>query len=352
MFINNQHRIDVQNDSIYSALLKKSDNTSLSKTTLSKLAKISNTTLGLTEAEAKKVFVDNKPINETPRSRTLAFALEAIHSGEFNPKVKNQIKGFIRNCNITPAKPHVQNRSSGHPVNHANVIPQSGPESPFGPTRGNLVYGVTSSTTPAVGQTKSVRFYENKYTPDVAEVGKQTISDINRSPASAPDQIKNMSTAEFMHAYAEYLGKDLGEGKQAFVVQDRQDNNKVIKIFHDNIEHEEIEGQASSFKKFYGEHSAQILSGRAIHMNKIEGMPLSQVKKFPDDAIWNFTNLISEMIKKGCPPTDMSENNFLYNERKNTFSPIDISLCKKNEFDTGGLQYILGYIEDKSCALN
>lgn len=175
-----------------------------------------------------------------------------------------------------------------------------------------------------------------------------SISARKSEPTNNISQIKFMSTAEFVDAYSNSIGQTIGEGAEAIVVEDNKNNNKVFKIFYDDVENDELINQANSFNLFYGENSAQIISGRAIHMDKIEGTPLSQVKEFPANAANNFISLINEMVAKGCAPSDMSENNFLFDNAKNKFSPVDISTGKDNKVDENGLIYIARYISNKT----
>ncbi len=277
MFISKQKRIDVRSDSISTALLKKSKNECLSKTTLNKLVKIANVSVGLTKAEARNVFTKNEPIEKSNGSIRLSLGLKMVISQVSNPKVKNQVEGFIRNCN-SPSMVHAKNTIPTHQVS----------------------------------------------------------------------QMKEMNAVDFVEAYSRRIGRTIGEGGEAIVVEDRDNNKKVIKIFSDDIGNNEIVKQLISFRKFYGENSAHILSKRAIQMDKIKGNPLSQVTEFPAGSTTNFMSLIKEMNSKGCPPSDLSENNFLYNKAENKFLPVDISISESNKIDKNGLKYILNYISSKT----
>lgn len=259
MFINKQPRIDINNDSITTALEKKAKNTKLSNTTLNKLAKIANSHIGLTKAEAKNVFIKNKPIGNTPYSNKLVSELKNVISHISNPELKDRINDFI--CNSS--------------------------------------------------------------------------SDL-------------MSSAKFVDTYSRSIGQTIGDGGEAIVVEDKRNNGKVLKIFYDDIPRNEITNQAESFEKFYGKNSADILFGRAIRMKEIKGTPLSQITKLPANAATKFMSLISQMEKKGCAPSDMSENNFLYNKAKNKFLPVDISTNKDNKVDENGLTYIINHISNKT----
>ncbi len=170
-----------------------------------------------------------------------------------------------------------------------------------------------------------------------------------RISVSAPaiNQVECMSAAEFADQYATRIGRVIGEGAEAIVVEDSENDNKVIKIFFDDVKSDDIVNQANSFRKFYGESSAQIISGRAIQMDKIKGDPLSNITRFQSDSVNNFILLVEEMITKGCPPSDMSEGNFLYDSAEDKFLPVDIATSKDNTVDRGGFMYIVNYINSK-----
>ncbi|MDX6042248.1 OspG family effector kinase [Scandinavium lactucae] len=276
MFINKQ-RIDIYRDSITTALLKKTDNNKLSNKTLHKLVKIANSHIGLTKAEAKKVFIKNQKIETNAYSMKLAFELKKVASQCSNHELRDRIGAFIQNCNPT-----------------------------------TFIKTEHSVQTTAINQTKY------------------------------------MSCADFVDAYSDSIGPTIGEGAEAIVVEDAKNDHKVLKIFFDNVEESEIINQANSFNMFYGENTAHVISGKAIRMDKIEGAPLSQIKDFPADATTNFMDLIAEMVTKRCAPSDMSENNFLYDKGKNKFFPVDISTNKENKVDKNGLKYIMNYITNKS----
>ncbi len=276
MFINKSNQINIYKDSIYTALLKKINNRSFSDKTLEKLVKISNTSLGLTKLEAKKVFFKNDLVGKGCPSVKLAFELKKALPQVSNDELRDKINKFIFNCNASAPVVHLKNRTSTTGV------------------------------------------------------------------------IRVMSAGEFVKKYSHKIGETIGKGGEAIVVNDSQDNNKVIKIFFDDSSPEEINNQVRAFEKFYGEKSAEALFGRAIHMDKIKGVPLSQIKEFPANAADRFLTLLIEMNSKGCPPSDLSENNFLYDKAENKFSPVDISLSDSNEIDRSGVAYLLDYIKGKS----
>jgi len=279
MFISKNQRIDVRNDSISTALLKKADNKTLSNTTLNKLVKIANTHYGLTKAEAEKVFIKNQAIETSGHSVKLAFELKKVISHVTNSEIKTNIENFIRNSN-----PHALHQP------------------------------------------------------------------INRMPTDTINQIKNLSAAEFVEAYSSRIGQPIGEGTEAMVLEDNENNHKVFKIFFDDVKNSEIINQANSFRKFYGKNSAHIIAGRAIYMDYIKGSPLSQIAEFPAGSVTNFMSLLQEMVGKGCTPSDMSENNFLYDKTVNKFLPVDITTSEGNKINKNGLNYIINYISNKSAA--
>ncbi|MBG6247654.1 hypothetical protein [Candidatus Symbiopectobacterium sp. PLON1] len=132
------------------------------------------------------------------------------------------------------------------------------------------------------------------------------------------------------------------------MVEDNKNPGKVLKIFFDDVSPDEVARQAESFRLFYGNDSASIIAQVIIQLDKIDGVPLSNVNRFSHGAADNFIFLLYEMCDKGCPPTDMSENNFLYNTSRNQFYPIDISYFPGDNIDSGGVNYILKLIAEKS----
>lgn len=279
MLINMRQRINVHHDSITTAILKKSENHTLSKKTLNKLVKISNTQFGLTKAAAKDIFIRNSPIKQNLRAMKLANELTRILPNISNREIKDKVESFI--LNSCPAAKMIRTAAQ---INNTQTLSQ--PEA--------------------------------------------------------------MNVREFCQAYSHRLGSIIGDGAEAVVVEDKKNSNKVIKVFFNEVSKEEMVNQSDSFKRFYGENSAEIISGRALYMDKIKGAPLSKVNEFPAGAVRVFDSLIREMVNKGCAPSDMSENNFLYDAESNRFSPIDISTEKNNEVDINGFKYLTKYIINKT----
>ena len=158
----------------------------------------------------------------------------------------------------------------------------------------------------------------------------------------------SLATSEFIIKNSDRIGATVGEGAEAIVVQDNKDPRKVFKIFFDDIPHDEIARQANYFRRFYGYEAAYVVSPGIIQLDKIDGVPLSQVDYFADGAADDFVSLIYKMYEKKCPPTDMSEDNFLYDILTRKFYPIDISYFKGYQIDKEGLNYILKVIAGKS----
>ncbi len=59
-------------------------------------------------------------------------------------------------------------------------------------------------------------------------------------------------------------------------------------------------------------------------------------------------SLIVDMIAKGCPPNDLSEDNFLYDTKSGLFYPVDIDKNESNHIAQGSLHYLLDYIDSKT----
>ncbi len=276
MFINNQSRIDVEKDTFYSALLKKKNNTTLSLKTLRKLSRIATSSFSVPKEDAKRIFINNKPVTPSESSRILSYNLYKALVQVSNDNLRSQLKAFISHC------------------------------------RG----------------------------PDIDNISKTGI------PCSAPSC--TTTTTEFITKNSDRIGASLGEGAQAIVVEDNHNPRKVLKIFFDDVSSNEVARQVDSFRLFYGDDSAHIISQGIIQLDKIDGVPLANVNCFFDGAADNFISLLYEMCDKGCPPTDMSENNFLYSVSKNQFYPVDISSFPGGYIDSGGVNYILKLIAEKS----
>ncbi|BBG61899.1 hypothetical protein PRJH_p073 (plasmid) [Providencia rustigianii] len=78
-----------------------------------------------------------------------------------------------------------------------------------------------------------------------------------------------MNFEEFICQYYSRIGPEIGKGGEAFVVEDKMNPSKVLKIFLDSSATSEITEQAELFNKFYGENSAVVLSNRAIEMLRV-----------------------------------------------------------------------------------
>lgn len=81
------------------------------------------------------------------------------------------------------------------------------------------------------------------------------------------------------------------------MVEDNKNQKKVFKIFFDDVPSDEIVKQANSFRRFYGDESACIVSPGILYLDKIDGVPLSKVDRFADGAADRFGLLICPIIK-------------------------------------------------------
>lgn len=157
----------------------------------------------------------------------------------------------------------------------------------------------------------------------------------------------SLGFAEFTDIHHQRIGKILGQGGEAIVVIDKKNPHLVFKVFFDESKIHEIHEQADSFNRFYGEKSATVIENRAILMKRIEGIPLTEVSTFKPDAPSQLLKLIKQMKEKGCPPTDLSENNFLYDVNSGNFFPVDIGKKSDNQTDPNGVKYLLNFISKK-----
>lgn len=155
------------------------------------------------------------------------------------------------------------------------------------------------------------------------------------------------SFTEFTEANYQRIGEILGQGGEAIVVSDKKNPHLAFKIFFDESKIHEIHEQANSFNRFYGQKSAIIIENRAILMKRVEGIPLSEVPTFKPEAPLKLLELIKQMKEKGCPPTDLSENNFLYDIKSGNFFPVDIGKKSDNQTDLNGVKHLLNFINER-----
>lgn len=90
--------INIKHDTLESAFIKKSNNSSLSLKSLNKLASIANTTFGLSKADAKKLFLNGQCIGKSEVSTRLAKQLTDVIAKVSNDDLKKHISNFIHNC--------------------------------------------------------------------------------------------------------------------------------------------------------------------------------------------------------------------------------------------------------------
>lgn len=90
--------INIKHDTLESAFIKKSNNSSLSLKSLKKLASIANTTFGLSKADAKKLFLNGQCIGKSDVSTRLAKQLTDVIAKVSNDDLKKHISNFIHNC--------------------------------------------------------------------------------------------------------------------------------------------------------------------------------------------------------------------------------------------------------------
>ncbi|CAG9436185.1 hypothetical protein NVI2019_PEGOAJLN_03848 (plasmid) [Providencia alcalifaciens] len=293
------NKINVNSATVFSALMQKANNETLSPKTLNKLVRVANTDVGLNIKDAQRLFKENKPIATTIHSQKLVFQLRRVAGEINNPTLSSKIENWIRNCNSTTVHYH---------STHFN-------------------YGQVS-------------------------ISRSTINQQIKTPTNSHIEQKNsnagLSFEEFICQYYSRIGPEIGKGGEAFVVEDKTNPSKVLKIFLDSSATSEIKEQAELFNKFYGDNSAVVLSNRAIEMSRVPGIPMSKVENFNPDAKNKFMSLMVDMIAKGCPPNDLSEGNFLYDVKSGLFYPVDIGKKESDYIDQGGLQYLLDFIDSKT----
>nr|WP_282564545.1 hypothetical protein [Providencia alcalifaciens] len=293
------NRINVNTATVFSALMQKANNEALSQKTLNKLVRVANSDVGISIRDAQRLFKENKPIETSIHSQRLVLQLRRVAGEINNPNLSAKVENWIQNCN----------RTTIH--NHSTLLP-------------NRQVGVPRSTINQQIQTPNNSYIEQK------------------------NSNTGLTFEEFICKNYTRIGSEIGKGGEAFVVEDKTNPSKVLKIFLDSSNPSEIVEQAILFNKFYGENSAVVLSNRAIEMLKVPGIPMSKVESFNPDAKNKFMTLIVEMIAKGCPPNDLSEGNFLYDTKSGLFYPVDIGKKESNHIDQGGLHYLLEFIDSKT----
>lgn len=87
-----------KNDSIETALLKKAGNTSLSSKTLKKLVRITNSTMGISKENAKRIFISNEILKANESNRKLGEIIYSVSQQVKNRQVRNQYERWCGNC--------------------------------------------------------------------------------------------------------------------------------------------------------------------------------------------------------------------------------------------------------------
>ncbi|MCW2483888.1 hypothetical protein, partial [Candidatus Symbiopectobacterium sp. NZEC135] len=150
--------------------------------------------------------------------------------------------------------------------------------------------------------------------------------------------------SDFMHDHSNIIGSVIAESKEAVVVVDKLQANRLIKIFFDGESPGMIKDQTEAFNRYYGDGTASTLSGRAIVLNNISGYPLSQVHRFHENADVDFVKTVARMIDKDVHSMGLSKDDFLYNAQHERFLPIEMETLKVNAINHEALQSALIYI--------
>lgn len=96
--ISSRSHINVDTDSFNTALLRKADNQTLSNKTLEKLARVANSSYGLSMADARNLFVYSQAIGKSDASQQLCKELSTLLVSVSNEKVKVAINSWIGAC--------------------------------------------------------------------------------------------------------------------------------------------------------------------------------------------------------------------------------------------------------------
>ncbi|MFC0139326.1 hypothetical protein ACFFJN_03945 [Erwinia mallotivora] len=87
-----------KNDNIETALLKKAGNTSLSSKTLKKLVRITNSTMGISKENARRIFISNKTLEANESNRKLGEIIYSVSQQVKNQQVRYQYERWYDNC--------------------------------------------------------------------------------------------------------------------------------------------------------------------------------------------------------------------------------------------------------------
>ncbi|MGL6012732.1 MAG: hypothetical protein ACRC0J_14745 [Shewanella oncorhynchi] len=326
----NKSVINLKVDSLETALLKKGENVSISNKTIQKLIRLSNTSIGMSKEDAIAIFKNKGTALESKSSYLLKSKLSNVIRNIPSENVRKIYTRWISNCPVSDWGESTLNTALQHesysPINKKNNdMPVYANYKPVENRDPMLMDG---------NDTSNIKYIRSM--------------SINKEENHKMKDINSLSFSGFCKEFSSRIGVVVGEGGESFVVEDNTDTKKVIKIFRDDSDIRSIHQQVLAFTTYYGANSAYELAGRAIVMDRIVGTPLSEISCFPLNACEKFIIMVSDMIKKGVPPSDFTESNFLYNMESNDFFPVDLEKYDNDSIDKGGLKYMLDYIEKRS----
>ncbi|WP_279050338.1 protein kinase family protein [Cedecea davisae] len=138
------------------------------------------------------------------------------------------------------------------------------------------------------------------------------------------------------------FGKRLGGGEIGDVYIDADDPSYLIKRYYDEVvdEHSDIARQETeTFKRYYGDDSALLLidedGDQYVRMYRVPGQTLESLPagSLPHDAEEKFVDMIERLNSVGIIHDDLHMQNILWDDKSQSFFPIDMSNIKPIYFD-------------------
>jgi len=138
------------------------------------------------------------------------------------------------------------------------------------------------------------------------------------------------------------LAGELGEGRFGEVFLDADDTRYVIKrYFSGKLSNtaNRANNEADTFKRYYGEESAQVFKGEDsryyVRMYRVPGQILGALPEgsLPEDAVERFVDMLEKLNHMGIMHGDLHSANILWDAETKIFYPIDINNIKETYFN-------------------
>ncbi|CNI16020.1 putative type III secreted effector protein [Yersinia thracica] len=127
------------------------------------------------------------------------------------------------------------------------------------------------------------------------------------------------------------LGRKIGSGMVGEVYLDANNPGFVIKKLttHDRVLLTDVHvKEVEFFNRYYGEGAAELINYKNqnyIRMYRVQGKTLAEInsKIYPPNAKERFLNMLADLGYYNIVHDDLNFNNIIYDEKTNTFYPID-----------------------------